>query len=454
MHIIELQVENYKRLRAARVTPEGRIVDIVGRNGQGKSSLLDSIYAVLAGASALPSKPIKKGAKSATIVVKIGDADVKMVVKRHFSRRDDDSYLTSVTVENADGAMYRSPQTMLDGLLDAISFDPLAFARMKPAEQLLEVRKLVPGLDFDAIDAEQRGDYQRRQDVNRRAKETSAELNALRIPGDPNSKPIDEAALVAALVAAGDTKAAIEKERARRQTIIRNARLEELRAEDLRRENGERRAEIDSLKARIELMERELAIDIDRAAVTQENGKRLQAEAEALPPLDLEPDTAELQSRIESARKANAEHTERERVIARGTELREKLTKLTDDSEALTATMAKRTREMGAAIAAANLPVEGLAFTDNEVTLNGFPFEQASDAEKLRASIALIAARQPKLRVVRVGAGAGMLFDVDALKALGELAEKYDLQIWREVVQDGTKTGIIIEDGEVVPASA
>ena len=39
MKIIELQAENVKRLRAVTISPEGHIVEISGRNGQGKSSV-------------------------------------------------------------------------------------------------------------------------------------------------------------------------------------------------------------------------------------------------------------------------------------------------------------------------------------------------------------------------------------------------------------------------------
>lgn len=38
MRIINLEAENYKRLVAVDITPNGAIVDIVGRNAQGKSS--------------------------------------------------------------------------------------------------------------------------------------------------------------------------------------------------------------------------------------------------------------------------------------------------------------------------------------------------------------------------------------------------------------------------------
>ena len=49
MRIISLQAENIKRLKAVEITPEGDIVVIAGRNGQGKTSVLDSIWYALGG---------------------------------------------------------------------------------------------------------------------------------------------------------------------------------------------------------------------------------------------------------------------------------------------------------------------------------------------------------------------------------------------------------------------
>ena len=39
MKIIELHAENVKRLKAVQIRPTGPLVEIAGRNGQGKSSV-------------------------------------------------------------------------------------------------------------------------------------------------------------------------------------------------------------------------------------------------------------------------------------------------------------------------------------------------------------------------------------------------------------------------------
>ena len=49
MKIIRLKAENVKRLHAVEITPEGEVVVVAGKNGAGKSSVLDAITYALAG---------------------------------------------------------------------------------------------------------------------------------------------------------------------------------------------------------------------------------------------------------------------------------------------------------------------------------------------------------------------------------------------------------------------
>jgi len=44
MKIISLVAENVKKLVAVEIKPDGNLVEITGKNGQGKTSVLDSIW--------------------------------------------------------------------------------------------------------------------------------------------------------------------------------------------------------------------------------------------------------------------------------------------------------------------------------------------------------------------------------------------------------------------------
>jgi predicted ATP-dependent endonuclease of OLD family len=408
MKIVSLAAENFKRLIAVEITPTGNMVQITGKNGSGKTSLLDALWVALAGAGVAQPVPIRTGEKSARIRLDLGE----IIVTRTFKKTEGGAVTTAITVENADGARFPSPQRMLDDLLGSLSFDPLAFARMAPREQFNELRRFVPGVDFDAIEAQNKADYATRTDVNRRWKQAETRAAAITVP-PVTGEPLDEAALVDELQRAGEQNAAIARAVAAKEAS--------------QRAEAQYLTEADHLEQKA----REL-----RAAAKVEAAK-------PIPAAGVPVDVSAIRARIEKAHEAaghRAKLDERER-------LRAEADALEAESAALSLAMEQREEAKQAAVAAAKMPVPGLGLADGAVTLDGVPFEQASDAEKLKVSVALAMASNPKLRVVRVRDGS--LLDADSLQLLGEMADTFDMQCWVESVSNGEKVGFVIENGEL-----
>lgn len=466
MKIVKLEAENVKKLRAVEITPEGNLVEITGRNGQGKTSILDSIWWALAGASNIQSAPIRRGEKQARIRLDLGD----IIVTRTFKTKGEaEPFTTSITVENADGARFPSPQAMLDGLLGALAFDPLEFARMKPREQFDALRRFVPGVDFDAIEKQNRADYDRRTELNRQAKAARAAADAIAVSLDGPLDGPDEAALVAELERAGQLNAGIATRKERRaaaaekirESLDRATAVEESigeRVAQLEKEGREEIARIDAKIAELQKEREDLVRETGKEIKDLADGLRedvarirasaadLQAKLDAAPALEEPVDTAALRKKVEDARALNAE-------IAQRRAKRSKLDaaeQLEIAAEALTKSIAEREQQKQAAIAAAQLPIPGIAFGAGELLLDGVPFDQASDAERLRASVAIAAASSPKLRVIRVRDGS--LLDPDGMRLLGEMADANDMQIWVETVASGSKLAVELRDGQVVKA--
>lgn len=428
MKIIELRAENIKRLTVVSIKPDGNMVEITGKNGQGKSSVLDAIWWALEGSSNIQSVPIRKGATEALIRLDLGEIKVTRTFKAKES-----GYTTSIVVEQANGARFPQPQAMLDKLLGALSFDPLAFTRMKAKEQFDTLKSFVPGVDFDATEKAITDEFNKRTDVNRRHKEVLARLAAIVVPAGGPPEPIDEAALVADLEAAGKTNAAIETRKAARQAFAEetNRLCEQFRAEEKAIADAE--AALDRRrKDRAEL----------EAAIAERDNKITSAE-----PLPEPIDTAQVRTAISAAKLQNDLYV----AVKRATETRDQLKSdaeaLEAESAALTASMKVRTDAKAKAIADAKMPVDGIAFGPGVVLLNGVPFEQASDAERLRTSIAIAAAMNPTLRVIRVRDGS--LLDEDALKLLGDFADEKNFQIWIERVDSSGRVGFVLEDGHL-----
>lgn len=429
MKILSLQAENVKRLKAVEIRPNGNLVEITGRNGQGKTSCLDAIWWALAGTKHIQSEPIRKGADEARIRLDLGE----IKITRSFRRKGDEQPSTLV-VESAEGARFPSPQNMLDALVGALSFDPLAFTRLDGKGKFDALRKFVPGVDFDQIAAEQKSDFQARTDVNRRAKEARAAAESIQIPADTPETSIDETALVQALENAGEENRLLEQRKARREQVARDIAQSQADAKKYREE-------IRQLQHQIEILESD-------ATLADQEAVELQKKLDDAGPLPCAVETTSIRQQIESARRTNALVAKRAERAA----YQAKAKKLEEDSEAITARMRAREEAKQKAVASAKMPIPGLEFGEGEVLLNGVPFEQGSDAEQLRASIAIAMAMNPKLRVIRVRDGS--LMDSDSKEILSAMAAEADCQVWIETVGGSGPAAIVIEDGMVKTVAA
>jgi hypothetical protein len=75
------------------------------------------------------------------------------------------------------------------------------------------------------------------------------------------------------------------------------------------------------------------------------------------------------------------------------------------------------------------------------------PLVQASAAQKLRVSVALGLAMNPRLKVLLVRDAS--LLDATSLALVAQMAADADAQVWLERVGDGDPTAVVIADGQV-----
>jgi hypothetical protein len=428
MKIISLQAENFKKLVAVEIKPDGNFVQITGKNGQGKTSTLDAIWVALAGMSAAPSQPIRKGATAARIRLDLGE----VIVTRHFKAGIDETFTTQLTVESAQGARYPSPQKMLDSLLGALSFDPLAFSRMEAKDQFNALTKFVPDVDFAAIDAANKREYDARTDVNRKAKEARSAADSIKITSEPKAS-VDESELVEKMRQAGEHNTGIEKRKANREKI----------ADQIA--DGKKR--IQAIHQQISEWQKQ--IDVAEQSIKDESNLvgAFETKLADAPPLPDPVDTAVLADLINDAREVNATHARWVEQSKQRKMLLETAESFATQSGVLTKSIEDRTTAKLAKIAAAKLPIEGIGFGDGMVLLNDLPFDQASDAEKLRASVAIAMAANPKLPVVLIRDGS--LLDEDGLRMVAEMADTRGAQVWIERVSNAGGVGIVLENGSV-----
>lgn len=430
MKIIQLVAENVKKLRAVDITPAGNLVQITGRNGSGKSSVLDSIHWALAGTREMQAQPIRQGETSAVIKLELGNEAVELLVTRKITEKG-----STLTVESNDGARFPAPQAMIDKILGALAFDPLAFVRQKPKEQFDTLRSLVNvDIDFEVFDGMQRGDFERRTALNRDAKNARAQLDAVPKPaaGEVPAK-LDTAALVDRIAEAGKHNADIQRTQEAR--AAKQGRAETLAGFAL------------SYRADAERLRKEAAAADANAAANEKEEAKLLEELAAAAPLPDPIDPAALRKQLAEAEAANRAAEQEQALRARRATLTKQAEQLEAEAAKCSHRIENRERQKNEAIAAAEMPVPGIGFGESVVLLNGLPFDQASSAEQLRASAAIAMAANPKLRVLRIKDGS--LLDDAGLKLLEELAAAKDYQIWIERVDTSGAVGFVMEEGEV-----
>jgi len=425
MKIVELYAENIKRISVVEIKPTGNMVEISGQNGNGKTSVLDAIWWCLGGTKNIQEQPVRKGEEKALVKLDLGE----LKVTRRFTKNG-----STITVENADGAKYPSPQAMLDALIGNLTFDPLQFMRMEPNKQFNVLRGMVKlDVDPEALDRQNKADFDVRTDINRDIKRMEGQLSGFNLPQGLPAVAIDTRALVEKIATAGKQNGEIvlnkEAYQRNRQQFMNGVTMaktvaakQRQRIEDLRREIKE--CEEDATQKEQEAIELSEALDNLRE------------------PTEQEINTGALQTELEQAQNTNESIRRRSERDTLVTQVQEKEKEATE----LTRRMNVRDQNKFDAISRAQMPVPGLGFGQQVVTYNGLPLGQASDAEQLRVSCAIAMAANPTLRILRVRDGS--LLDDKSMALLAEMVDAADYQVWVERITGGP-AAIVMEDGHV-----
>ncbi len=405
--IVSLFAENVKRLKAIEISPKGNTVIISGKNEQGKSSILDAIWLACkySAASKQIPNPIREGKNHAMIVMNIGD----YTITRQFRMNGDNEVTTRLSVERSNGDVVKSPQSLIDGFIGSLAFDPLEFMRLNSKEQremLAEISKL----NLAELDAQHQQLYEERTELNRQQKSLGANIAQIAPPTDTTATvEVNSADLLTDL--------------RRWQESLREARLYTARKAQLSDRIKALEKELETLKEQYDNEYENVVNVFDEAACVAEISKVETQIGRA----------AEINARVKEVKFYNDTTTKMNAVQNR-------LSEIESGIDAI-----KTARQT--AIEAAELPIDGLVLTDDGVTFKGQPLSQLSTSQQIKISMVLAMAANPELRVIRIKDGS--LLDADNLALIDEIAKDGDFQVWIECVDSSGKVGFYIEDGEV-----
>ena len=430
MRIIGFKAIDFKKIKVVDITPNEFVNRISGANGSGKTSVLDAIEMCLRGTRNVPSKPVRKGAQKSIIEVGIGnDGKAEWIVRRSFT--EGGSKNGFLTVEPTDGkSRLQGPQEFLNKLVGPNSFDPLEFIRMEPEQQFRTLYKIVlPDVDPKSLNIEKNPDYLKRRELKKEIKALETRRDAIQIPDNLPAEKRDEAKLLKELGEVGEHNARIEREK--------NQRAEIQRQTDQMEKNIEEDEEtIESLRTRLQNLEAVVKRKLGHLAGTRKT-------IEKWKPLDEPKNSAHYTEAITAARIVNAAIDKRGQRDELQKEI-DGISKRVDTiSDMLDELEAKQTK----AIEEAKFPIPGLAFGNEEVIFEGLPFAQVSNADQIRASVAIGMADNPELRVMRIKDGS--LLDSSSMKVVSEMCVKEEFQLFVEVVDESGEVGVYLEEGEV-----
>lgn len=452
LRVVSLQAQNIMRLTAVEIVwdPAESTLKVGGKNGAGKSSVLNAVAMALGGKALCPEEPIRQGEESGFVQVDLGE----FVVRRDFSR---DKHFTcaiegdnvnhqhtpdcvftwgetksSLTLRNAEGIKQGTPQAILDRLIGKLSFDPLAFANEEPARQDAILRQIV-GLDVSAFEEQRKVAYDRRAHWKKEYTAGTARLQAMPTYKDAPSEEIPMAEISDEMLKAEEyRRLAVEADRATDKAHDALTNLE--------KQSAELSGRIAETEKRLATMREEMVSMTAKRedAVKEHEARKITAESAHA----VVPDSAAIRQRLTDAEAINAKVRANAAYAAEAKKVDEFGAKAKAEDEAVKA--AEKAKED--ALQAVKFPVEGLGVNDNGVTFNGIPFKQASTAEQIKVSVEVGFALNQGVKLLLVRNGNAL--DEDSLKAVAAQAEAAGGQILMEyVTKNADDVSVMIVDG-------
>lgn len=400
MGLNKLTVINFKSIDEFKVQPEGKSFTLEGHNGAGKSAVIEAIEWALRGRIALSDGAMKQGADYTEVIYEGDEFKVVRKWKRGKS--------PTIKVTDKDGKIWTSPQGMLDDIVSNLSFDPTAFLKMKPKEQVEALKSLIdPDGKIDKMESEKAIVYDKRTDAGReKARLQGAFISLKHFPDAPDAEVSSDVLLK-------------NLEDAKSKHDLHNSANEHI--ERSKRQAKEMEQNIKDLKDRIIMEEQNL----DNCTANIKHAESEIAEIGKLP--DLEP----LKQAFTDADETNKQV----RANQAWAKAKVELSKASNIHAGLEIEHATYVDSIDKFIRDQKLPVKGLSFSPDCLMLDAKQFNDCSDGERLRTSVLISMAMNPKLKIIAIKNGS--LLDDVGKKIIFDLAREHKYQVIMEIVKSG-----------------
>lgn len=407
--INKLEIENVKRVKAVKMEPTANGLTIIGgNNGQGKTSVLDSIAWALGGNKFKPSQAQREGSAippNLHIVMSNG-----LIVERKGKNSD-------LKVIDPDGN--KAGQNLLDSFIDELALNLPKFMQQSSREKASTLLQIIGvGEQLVLLEKEEQDTYNRRHAIGQIAdqKEKFAKEQEY-YPEAPKD-----------LVSASD----LIKEQ--QEILARNGENQRKRENlvSIQRLHEEATKNVERLKLELSEAETKLANAIQDLVTANKSVENLVDESTA----ELEKSITEIDE-INRKVRANLDKDKAEED-ARGYRA---------EYEELTEALTDVRKRKAALLDNADLPLPGLSVEDGELIYNGFKWDNMSGSDQLKVATAIVRKLNSNCGFVLLDKLEQM--DQQSLKEFGDWLEAEGLQAIATRVSTGEECSIIIEDGYV-----
>lgn len=420
MKINRLEAENVKRIKAVVVEPtQNGLTVIGGKNGQGKTSVLDTIAWVLGGNKFRPTDPQREESvipPSIRIIMNNG-----LIVER--KGKNSDLKVTDPTGQKAG-------QKLLDSFVEELALDLPKFMEASGSEKAKTLLRIIGVEDqLNELEKEEKRLYNERRYVGQIAdqKEKFAKEQTL------YTDVPDELVSPSDLIRQQQDILARNGENQRKRDRLREITAEKHRVFD---EAMRIEQQIDDLQKRLEERKKSYDLIAQDEEIAMKDINQLHDES-----------TAELEESIRNIDEINRKiranldkfHAEDEAKEYR--HQYEEMTKQLEDVR----------KSINDLLTSADLPLPELSVSDGELVYKGQKWDCMSSAEQLRVSTAIIRRLNPQCGFVLLDKLEQM--DLDTLREFGEWLEQEGLQAIATRVSTGDECSVIIEDGRIAGES-
>lgn len=411
-----LELENVKRIKAVRFEPTKNGLTVIGgRNGQGKTSVLDSIAWALGGNKFRPSEPQRADS----------------VVPPHLKIALDNGLIVERSGKNGalkviDPNGNKSGQQILDSFVEQLALDLPKFMNMNDKEKATVLLQIIGiGDKLYELDRKEEQLYNRRTETGRIADRKKKYADELPFHSGIPAEPVSPLELIRQQQ---DILAKNGENRRKRERVNQI----ENEANTLSREISLLTKEIDKLKAELSKKNIELTKLLADLETARKTTAMLHDESTA----ELEKSIAD----IDDLNRKIRENCDHQKAEIDAENYSKEYDELTGQIEAVR-------KEKTDLLKNADLPLPELSVRDGALTYKGYVWGDMSGSEQLKVATAIVRRLNPECGFVLLDKLEQM--DPDTLREFGEWLEAEGLQAIATRVSTGDECSIIIEDGYI-----